>query len=113
VKIPLESIIPNEKLTQYLLVYKARNDKSKFLAQAEFTQENPEALRSAIQLIIISGEAIEDRTNEYGTFYQVDGEVIGINGVTLLVTTIWLKRQVDNKFQFITLKPRKELDYVP
>ena len=42
-------IIPNAKITQYLLVLKARNDKSKFLAQAGFTRENPEALKLAIQ----------------------------------------------------------------
>jgi hypothetical protein len=48
VRIPADAIIPDDKLTRYLLVYKARNDKSKFLAQAGFTQENPEALRAAI-----------------------------------------------------------------
>ena len=36
-KIPNDAIIPDEKLTRHLLVYKARNDKSKFLAQAGFT----------------------------------------------------------------------------
>ena len=89
-------------------LYKVRNDKSKFLAQAGFTQDHPEALRVAIQAVIESSEAVEDRTNEYGTFYQVEGELIGSNGVNLSVTTIWLQRQIDYKFQFITLKPRKE-----
>jgi hypothetical protein len=65
------------------------------LAQAGFTQENPEALRLAI----------EEKCNEYGTFYQVAGELIGVNGVSLSVITIWLQRQIDGKFQFVTLKP--------
>lgn len=107
-RIPADAIIPDDKLARYLLVYKARNDKSKFLAQAGFTQENPEALRAAIQAVVESGKAVEDRTNEYGTFYQVEGELIGNNGVNLSVTTIWLQRQIDCKFQFVTLKPRKE-----
>jgi len=36
------------KWTQYLLVAKVRNDKSKYLAQAGFTQENPEVLLEAV-----------------------------------------------------------------
>jgi hypothetical protein len=58
-----------------------------------------------------SGEAVEDRTNEYSTFCQVEGELIGTNEVNLSVTTIWLQRQIDCKFQFVTLKPRKESRY--
>lgn len=107
-RIPEDAIIPDDKITSYLLIQRDRNDKSKFLAQAGFTQENPEALRLAIELLVTKVEAVQDRTNIYGTFYEVTGELVGINGVNLSVVTIWLKRQVDGKFQFITLKPRKE-----
>jgi len=41
VKIPTDAVIPMEKLTHYLLVFREWDDKSKFLAQAGFTQENP------------------------------------------------------------------------
>lgn len=41
-RIPEDAVIPEDKITRYLLVQQARNDKSKFLAQAGFTQENPE-----------------------------------------------------------------------
>jgi hypothetical protein len=105
VRIPQDLIIPEDKITRYLLVHKARNDKSKFLAQAGFTQENPEALTRAIRFQAVAAVAVEDRCNEYGTFYQVEGELIGTNGVSLSVVTIWLKRQIDDKFQFVTLKP--------
>jgi hypothetical protein len=104
-RIPEDLIIPDAKITQYLLVLKARNDKSRFLAQAGFTQENPEALSLAIQRQIMDKEAIEEKSNEYGTFYQVAGELIGVNGVSLSVITVWLQRQIDGKFQFVTLKP--------
>ena len=104
-RIPEDLVIPDAKITQYLLVLKVRNDKSKFLAQAGFTQENPEALRLAIQQQTMDKEAIEEKSNEYGTFYQVAGELIGVNGVSLSVVTVWLQRQIDGKFQFVTLKP--------
>lgn len=108
-KIPDDAEIPDRKLTGYLLVYKARNDKSKFLAQAGFTDQNPEALREAIQILVASVEAVENRTDEYGTFYQATGKLVGVNGISLFVTTIWLQRESDGKFQFVTLKPSKEV----
>jgi hypothetical protein len=104
-RVPEDLIIPDDKITQYLLVVKTRNDKSKFLAQAGFTQENPEALRLAIQRQVMDKEAIKEKSNEYGTFYQVTGELIGMNDVSLSVITVWLQRQIDGKFQFVTLKP--------
>ncbi len=108
-KIPEDLIIPNAKITQYLLVQKARNDKSKFLAQAGFTQETSESLKAALQAQAVAREAVEDRNNEYGTFYQVEGDLVGPNGVSLSVVTVWLQRRIDGKFQFVTLKPCKEL----
>jgi hypothetical protein len=108
VKISEDLIIPDAKITHYLLVQKARNDKSKFLAQAGFTQETSEALKAAIQTQAVAREAVEERSNEYGTFYQVEGDLVGPNGMNLSVVTVWLQRRIDDKFQFVTLKPRKE-----
>jgi len=108
VRIPKNAVIPDDKITRYLLVQKPRNDKSKFLAQAGFTQENPEALKAAIESLAEAVEAVFDRSNEYGTYYQAAGELVGVNGVNLSVVTIWLQRQIDGKFQFVTLKPLKE-----
>ncbi len=104
-RISEDLIIPDAKITQYLLVLKARNDKSQFLAQAGFTRENPEVLKLAIQTQALATEASEDKSNEYGTFYHVEGELIGVNGVNLSVVTVWLQRRIDDKFQFVTLKP--------
>jgi hypothetical protein len=104
-RMPEDLIVPDAKITQYLLVPKARNDKSRFLAQAGFTLENPESLKLAIQNQAMDKEAIKEKSNEYGIFYQVEGELIGVNGVDLSVVTVWLQRQIDGKFQFVTLKP--------
>ena len=93
VKIPHDSIVPFEKLTHYLLVAKVRNDKSKYLAQAGFTQENPETLREAIRFLTRTAEAAPEKTTEYGTFYHVAGDLIGINGVNISVIAVWLERK--------------------
>ena len=104
-KIPANAIISQSKLTQYLLVLKPRNDKSQFLAQAGFNLDNWQSLETAIRELIISNEAYEDRTNEYGTFYNVSGKLKGLNSPNLSVFTIWLLRQHDGQFHFVTLKP--------
>lgn len=107
-KIPADGIIPDSKITRYLLILREQDDKSKFLAQAGFTQDNPEQLISALRQLADAVEAVEDTINEYGIFYRVEGELIGINNRNLSVITIWLNRKIDGKFQFITLKPKKE-----
>jgi hypothetical protein len=110
VKIPEDAIIPDAKLTRYLLVLRPRNDKSKFLTQAGFTTENPEALLAALRQLTNSNDAIKERSDEYGTYYQVKGNLQGINGINLKVVTVWLKRKIDQQFQFITLIPDKETE---
>ncbi|MDB9517012.1 hypothetical protein PN466_08630 [Roseofilum reptotaenium CS-1145] len=107
-KIPEDAIIPDPKLTQYLLILKQRNDKSKYLAQGGFYLENWQDLKTAIQNFIKENEAKEDITDEYGTYYKVIGELEGVNYCKLLVVTIWLKRAIDSQFYFVTLKPYRE-----
>lgn len=106
-QLPSDSIIPEDKITRYLLVPRIKDDKSKFLAQAGFTQENPEELLLAIRQLAATNEAIEDNTNEYGTFYIVEGNLQGINDRDLAVVTVWLQSKHDGNFRFVTLKPKK------
>lgn len=108
-KIPVDAVIPREKLTQYLLVPRPKNDKSQYLAQANFTQENPDALEAAIRQLISENDAVLDRQNEYGDYYKVQGILRGINHVNLDVVTIWIVRtNEDGVYRFVTLKPNRE-----
>lgn len=106
-KIPDNAVIPEEKLTRYLLVPRLKDDKSKYLAQAGFTQANPDDLLTAIRQLIVNNEAIKDNVNEYGVFYLVEGNLQGINNNNLAVVTVWLQSKYDGSFRFITLKPKK------
>jgi hypothetical protein len=99
-------LIPDTKLTQYLLVLRPEDDKSQFLAQAGFTSDNPEQLKQAIITLIQSHDAISDRQNRYGTYYFVEGPLVRPNG-TLAVVTVWIERAVDGILQFVTLKPKR------
>lgn len=111
-KIPPDAIIPESKLTRYLLIWREEDDKSKFLAQAGFTIDNPQDLESAIRHLLATNDAAEDGSNQFGDFYRVEGDLIGVNGRILGVVTIWIvKSSVDDVFRFVTLKPgRKNKD---
>ena len=105
-RIPPDARIPEEKVTRYLLTHREHDDKSRFLALAGFTQENPEELLTAIRNLADDSEAIEEDNNEYGTFYRVEG---GLRGPlrSIDVVTIWIRLRFDGEFRFVTLKPRK------
>jgi hypothetical protein len=107
-KIPADAIIAEAKLTRYLLVFKEVDDKSKFLAQGGFSQDNPADLETALRMLLATADAELDRENQYGRYYQVEGELIGTNGIELPITTIWLEDNQTREFRFITLKPRKK-----
>jgi hypothetical protein len=71
------AVIPRDKLTGYLLVFRPKSDKSTFLAQAGFTSANPDRLEQAIRELLTKHEAVKDQVNVYGVFYRVEGELIG------------------------------------
>ncbi|MFN8449516.1 MAG: hypothetical protein U0521_13275 [Anaerolineae bacterium] len=106
-KIPPTAVIAAEKLTEYLLVPKSRNDKSKFLARAGFTQDNPDKLKSAIRILSDEVEAIQDKMTEYGTSYRVEGDLVGEDGGKLAVVLVWFQCASDGRFYFVTLRPSK------
>jgi hypothetical protein len=106
-KIPADAIIPPSKLTDYLLSPRPWDDKSKFLGQAGFTQNNPEMLENAIRRLVKDEEAVNDGINSYGTFFRVQGSLKGPTG-HLAVVLIWLQWKVDGMCHFVTLKPGRE-----
>jgi hypothetical protein len=107
-RIPSDAIIPMEKLVAYLLVDREWDDKSKFLALAGFTRDNPHLLLAAIRQLAATAEAVEDGRNEYGVFLRAEGALTGPNGRALGIVTIWLQSSVDGRVRFVTLKPSKE-----
>ena len=106
-KIPVDAVIPDEKLTKYLLLPRPWDDKSRFLAKAGFGLDNAEQLRDAIRMMAASVEAVSDGINAYGEFFRAEGELAGPSGVSLPVILIWIQWKMDGTMHFVTLKPRK------
>jgi hypothetical protein len=88
-------------------VARLRNDKSKFLSQAGFTLESPGDLLAAIRKQVAENNAMPDRQDEYGTFYQVVGDLVGPSGI-LSVVTVWIEQSADGQIRFVTLKPARD-----
>ena len=105
-RIPSDAVIDEAKFTRYLLVARPWDDKSGYLRQAGFDLENWPDLLGAVRRLADAVDAVEDRTDLYGTFYRVEGEIAGPTG-TLSIVCIWLKRAVNGKFTFVTLMPAR------
>jgi hypothetical protein len=109
VKIPFDAVIHPDKLGKYLLAFRPKNDKSRFLAQVGFTSTNPFELERALRRLTAEYDAVLDRRNEYGAYYRVEGELIGPRGI-LAVVTIWLHDEAVDVVRFVTLKPARYSD---
>lgn len=103
----MKIIVQKEKILNYLLKPRLRNDKSQFLNKLGFFEYNWEFLRSSILNIFHEyiPESIEE--NEYGTIYNVCGILRGTNNNTLYVKTIWINLYSSKEIKFVTLFPER------
>lgn len=106
-KLPKNSIIAQEKLTQYLLVLRKRNDKSKWLAQAGYTLENWKILENDLRNLLLSRNAQLIENTQYGQMYEIKGKLSGPNGKRLSVYTIWMTESETENTKFVTMYPDK------
>jgi hypothetical protein len=107
-KLPADSIIVPEKLTQYLLVARKRNDKSAWLASAGFTVDNWRLLELEMRKSLLTLDAKETEQTMYGQMYELTGDITGPNGRTLSVCSVWMHEYAVQRVKFITLYPNKK-----
>lgn len=106
-KLPDDILISYEKLTQYLLIPKKRNDKSRWLSLIGYTLENCNVLENDLRNQILSIDATLIENTEYGLMYEIIRDLIGPNGKSLPVRTIWMTENATGKTKFITMYPDK------
>ena len=97
---PEQLDIPAEKITEYLLVRKEKNDKSKFLLALGYSLNNWQNLINDIKGIATNNDMVLERESEFGNLYSINGEL-----KSKLINTIWLKQVEKNIYRFITLYP--------
>ena len=106
-KLPENTLIAREKLTHYLLALRKRNDKSQWLVQAGYTLENWQVLETDLRNQVLSIDATLVEKTEYGQMYEISGKLIGPNGKTLSVRTIWMTERTTGNTKFITMYPTR------
>lgn len=97
------AVIAETKLTKYLLILLAKDDKSQFLAQAGYNLENWQQLQHDLREQILPLEATSTALTQYGQKYVITGNLISPNGKTIRVKTIWMI--TEQRAQFVTLFP--------
>ncbi|MCK8603175.1 DUF6883 domain-containing protein [Desulfoferrobacter suflitae] len=102
-----DALISTEKLTKYLLTPRKRNDKSKWLSQAGYIRDNWEILEDDLRNQILPRDALLTEKSPYGDLYEITGELMGPNGRSLAVCTIWMIERATNITKFITMYPDK------
>jgi hypothetical protein len=107
-KLPSDVVIAEEKLSQYLLVWRAQNDKSGFLARAGYEISNWPVLERDLRRLAVTAEAESLGINPFGEFLAARGELHGPHGVILRIKTLWIRLAETNETRFVTLFPDKE-----
>lgn len=107
-KLPLDAFIAPEKITGYLLVWRAKGDKSVFLALAGYDPSTHDQLLNDLRSQLLCGDATFEEMNEYGHTFSLRGKLTGPNGRSLLVVTIWMKEHLSGTTKFITLYPDRK-----
>lgn len=97
------AIIPEAKLTKYLLIRLPKDDKSQFLAKAGYTLSNWQDLTRDLRQQILPLEATPTVLTEFGQKFEIHGTLTGPLGVTLNVITVWIVNQTETRF--VTLVP--------
>lgn len=106
-KLPSDTLIASEKLTQYLLVQRTFDDKSQFLQQAGYTVDNWKQLEEDLRLQVLPSDATLIEHTIYGDILEICSALTGPNRTTLLVKTIWMNELNSGVTKFITLYPDK------
>ena len=98
------ALIPQAKLTQYLLVKLTKNDKSGYLAQAGYTIDNWKQLKEKLRQQLSLPATLDHETN-FGTIYKIEGVLKGANGINLNIATFWIIDRETKETKFVTLLP--------
>jgi hypothetical protein len=102
VKLPAELLVEQAKITDYLLMWKAENDKSAFLRRLGYTEEEWETLAEDIRMIARREQTFLSRQAPFGGYlYKVIGKLR-----TFEVVTIWfMDDPASSRCRFVTLYP--------
>lgn len=104
------TIIVPEKLRDYVLNPSSLEGESKarFLGAIGYQQSNWQVLERDLRQQHLAHEALPGKTSIYGSKYEILAPLIGPNGRTRWIRSIWIIRRNESVARFITLIPEKQ-----
>ncbi len=72
-QLPENTTIEKRKLTEYLLRFQEKDDKSKFLENAGYSIENWEVLETDLRLFLLNNDATFVHSATFGDYYEITG----------------------------------------
>jgi hypothetical protein len=106
-RLPADTVIPDDKITKYLLVRRARGDKSLWLQSGGYSLEAPERLAADLRAQLLSLDAQLAGTDAFGDYYETLGPLEGPSGKVLRARAIWMTEHLSGETRLITLIPDK------
>ncbi len=104
-KLPSSAVINNEKIKNYLLSPRKRNDKSQWLSKAGYSIDDWLKFKNDIRTQILILDAHFISKTQYGEMYRKSGKLKGPNEKTLNVCSIWMREFESDATKFITMYP--------
>lgn len=104
-KLPPDSVVAREKLTEYLLRVREDHDKSGFLALAGYSPAEAGVLERDLRTQILPQDAVPAGATPYGEKFVIRGALQGPNGRVLKVISVWMLENATGLTKFITLYP--------
>ncbi len=106
-KLPEEAVIPADKISKYLLVYRPRGDKSGWLESVGYSLEKAEVLAADIRAQLLSLDARSSGSDKFGHYFETAGSLKGPSGKVLRARAIWMTEHLSGETRLITLIPDK------
>jgi len=105
-----QAIIPQRKLTEYLLSFSHRDGRSKavFFAGFGFTVEAWVILADALRRHAAEHDVVATEQTPFGASYTVEGTLLAPDGRTPLVRVVWFIETGENVPRLVTAYPLKE-----
>ena len=100
------AVIPPEKLRDYILspVHPVGRFKSVFFRGLGYEADNYERLESDIRSLL-GADAELAESNKFGAKYLVPGVIVGPNGRSGKIVTVWIILSEDSAPRFVTAYP--------
>jgi hypothetical protein len=104
---PEKAIVPNEKLTNYLLSksHLVGRWKASFFRSIGFNETNVNELKDALLDVAKRGEVKSTTTSAFGVKYVVEGKIFTPNRKNVIIQTVWVVELGEIRPRLVTAYP--------